>query len=37
MEAEVQPTYGTYSSKVYYPARNYFCADLSQFKPTSGA
>ena len=33
MEAEVQPTYGTYSSKVYYPARNYFCADLSRFKP----
>ena len=33
MEAEVQPTYGTYNSKVYYPARNYFCADLSRFKP----
>ncbi len=33
MEAEVRPTYGTYNNKVYYPARNYFLADVDRFKP----
>ena len=35
MEAEVRPTYGTYNTKIYFPARNLFCADISRFKPGS--
>ena len=33
MQAEVKPVYGTYNSKVYHLARNYFCADIDRFKP----
>jgi uncharacterized protein (DUF1330 family) len=33
MQAEVQPVYGTYNTKIYYLAKNYFCADINRFKP----
>ena len=33
MEAEIRPPYGTYNTKTYHLARNYFSADIARFKP----